>query len=208
MVIRLVSMKKHLMFLLVCLCAQVSAGEVPNYNICQKDYRFSTVFEMESQGRSQGMIIKTSLRFLKPLRDAYDAYDKDGNWEATGIGRVFCLGFFRPWGAEFDVYDTEGSRIGVIDGQLFSSESAKYSIYNEVGERVGIAYMDLPNAGFSIVHPEKTTKILARLTRDFVQDQVDQWEVANYAPEAIDERILKVFAAFAVDKQEYFKEDN
>jgi hypothetical protein len=201
-------MKKHLMFLAVCLWTHLSAEEIQKFNICQKDYRFSTVFEMESQGRSQGMIIKTSLRFLKPLRDAYDAYDKDGNWEATGIGRVFCLGFFRPWGAEFDVYDTEGSRIGVIDGQLFSSESAKYSIYNEVGERVGIAYMDLTNAGFSIVHPEKTTKILARLTRDFVQDQVDQWEVANYAPEAIDERILKVFAAFAVDKQEYFKEDN
>jgi hypothetical protein len=44
--------------------------------------------------------------------------------------RIFCLGLFRAWGAEFDVYDKQGNIIGVIDGQVATTESAKYSIYN------------------------------------------------------------------------------
>ncbi len=78
------------------------------FSIHQKDYRFSTVFEMDSHGKPHGTVVKSKLRWLKPLRDSYDVYDKDGEWTATGISRVFCLGLFRAWGAEFDVYDTNG----------------------------------------------------------------------------------------------------
>ncbi len=57
-----------------------------------------------------------------------------------------------------------GWPIGVIDGQVVTAESAKYSIYNKNGDKVGIAYLDLTNAGIAIVHPEKTNLIIARLT--------------------------------------------
>jgi hypothetical protein len=177
------------------------------FSIHQKDYRFSTVFEMDSHAKPHGTVVKSKLRWLKPLRDSYDVYDKDGEWVATGISRVFCLGLFRAWGAEFDVYDTNGNVIGVIDGQVVTAESAKYSIYNKSGQRVGIAYLDLTNAGIAIVHPEKTNHIIARLTRNFVRDQVDHWDVVVYDTDAIDSAIIKVFAGFAVDYQEYFKAD-
>lgn len=199
-------MYKSLIALLICLSAALSANE---FNVYQKDYRFSTVFEMESHGKSQGTAQKSLFRWLKPLRDTYDIYSENGEWQATGIGRIFCLGFFRPWGAEFDVYNPKGERIGVIDGQVVTTESAKFSIYNSEGTRVGIAYMDIKNAGFSIFHPENPNLVLATLRRNFIADQTDNWTITvNDDAGLIDPRILKVFTAFSVDKQGYFKEDN
>ncbi len=190
----------------ILLSTTLTANE---FNVYQKDYRFSTVFEMESHGKSQGTAQKSVWRWLKPLRDTYDIYSESGELQAVGIGRIFCLGLFRPWGAEFDVYNPKGERIGVIDGQVVTTESAKFSIYNAEGVRVGIAYMDLKNAGFSIFHPEKTSLVLAYLRRNFIADQTDHWTITvNDEAGLIDPRILKVFTAFAVDKQGYFKEDN
>lgn len=178
------------------------------FSVHQKDYRFSTVFEMDAEGRPHGSVVKSASRwFNKPFSDAYDVYDKNGDWCATGISRYLTFGFFKPSLAEFDVYSTDGSIIGVIDGQVMTSESAKYSIYNAKGDRVAIAYLDLTNAGFAIVHPEKSNHIFARLTRNFVSDQVDHWDVVVYDVDAVDPMIIKVFAAFAVDYQKYFKAD-
>jgi hypothetical protein len=174
------------------------------FTVHQKDWRFSKVFEMDSKGNSQGTVVKSSLR----MRTNYDVYDEFGEWQATGIARIFCLGFFKPWGAEFDVYDPNGNVIGVIDGQAVTLEAAKYSFYNSRGNCVGIAFMDLTSAGFTIVDPNKETHVIARLTRNFVKDQVDYWDVVIYDVDIIDPALIKVFAAFAVDKQEYFKIDN
>lgn len=206
-------MKKSLSAIAFSLLATTALiGNHPDkheFNVYQKDYRFSTTFEIESKGHAQGTVSKNIFRWLKPLRDSYEVYDENGNYQACGIGRIFCLGFFRPWGAEFDVYDPEGNLIGVIDGQVVTTEPAKFSIYNAKGDRVGIAYMDLKNAGFSIFHPEKSSMILAYLRRNFVQDVTDNWTVTvNDDSGMIDPRILKVFTAFAVDKQGFFKEDN
>jgi uncharacterized protein YxjI len=205
-------MKKSLSVLVFSLLSTTALlSEHPDKHeltVYQKDYRFSTVFEMESKGHAQGSAVKSVWRWFKPLRDTYDIYDEEGVWQATGIGRIWCSGFFRPWGAEFDVYDVKGKRIGVIDGQVFTTESAKFSFYNAEGKHVGTAYMDLKNAGFSILHPEKSSMILAYLRRNFVQDQTDHWTITiNDETGMIDPRVLKVFTAFAVDKQGFFKED-
>jgi uncharacterized protein YxjI len=187
----------------------LNAADKHDLNVYEKEYRFSTVFEMESKGHSQGAAVKSVWRWLKPLRDTYDIYDETGSWIATGIGRIFCFGFFRPWGAEFDVYDINNERIGVIDGQVVTAGPAKFSFYNAEGKHTGTAYMDLKSDGFCIFHPEKPTLILVNLRRNVIKDQTDYWSVTiNDEEELIDPRILKVFAAFAVDKQAYFKADN
>ena len=67
------------------------------FSIHQKSYRFSTVFEMDSHGKPHGTVVKSKLRWLKPLRDSYDVYDKDGEWIATGISRIVSLGLFGAW---------------------------------------------------------------------------------------------------------------
>ncbi len=178
------------------------------FSIHQKDYSFSSVFQMDAHGKPHGSVVKNSLRWLKPLRDSYDVYDKTGEWCATGISRIFCLGLFRAWGAEFDIYDKNGAILGVIDGQVMTTERAKYSIYNGKGDHVGIAYLDLTNASVVIVHPERTYYIIARFTRNFVQGQTDHWDAIVYDTDAIHEAIIKVFASFLVDYQAYFKADN
>lgn len=173
------------------------------FSVHQKDYRFSTVFEIDSKGKPLGTVVKSVFR----VRTNYDVYDEYGQWQATGISRLLCLGIFRPWGAEIDVYDTKGEVIGLIDGQVATAQAAKYSFYNSRGDCVGVAYMDLSGAGFSILDPQKEKHVLARLTRNFVRDQIDYWDIVLYDVEEIDPALIKVFAAFAVDKQEFFKVD-
>ena len=89
------------------------------FSIHQKDYRFSTVFEMDAQGKPHGSVVKSSLRWLKLLRDSYDVYDKDGEWCASGIGKIVSWGFFYPSQAKFEVYSKEGNWIGGDLWRLF-----------------------------------------------------------------------------------------
>ncbi len=204
--------------LLIALCIAAFTGRVEadhhdtyKFSVHQKDYRFSTVFEMDAQGKPHGSVVKSSLRWLKPLRNTYDIYDEAGEWQATGISRMLCLGViprWSAWAAEFDVYNNKGEVIGVIDGQAFTTESAKFSIFNDKRERVAYVYLDLSSSGFVFVHPERKNYIIARLTRNFVRDQIDHWDAVVYDVNAIDPAVFKVFAAFAVDYQEHFKADN
>jgi hypothetical protein len=179
------------------------------FSIHQKDYRFCTDFEMDTHGKPFGLARKSVMRWLKPVRNTYDIYNADGDYQGVGIGHIACLGFFKrwSWGAEFTVWDKTGAKVGVIDGQFWSTEPARFKISNAKGDCIAYAYLDRSDAGFTIVHPQKDTHIYGRFTRNFVQDQIDSWDAVVYDPDAVDELIVKVFAAFAVDTQEYFKAD-
>lgn len=203
-------------FVFLALCFAVLSGRVQadhhhghehayKFSVHQINYRFSTVFELESHGKPHGSVVKSSLRWLKPVRDSYDVYDEAGEWTATGISRVFCLGLFKAWGAEFDIYNKEGERIGVIDGQIMTTEPAKYSIYNAKGNHVAIAYVDVANSGISIVHPERTNHIIARLTWISEKGEPHHLHAAVYDKDAVHPAIIKVLAGFVVDYQGYFK---
>ena len=62
-------------------------------------------------------------------------------------------------------------------------------------------------AGFSIVDPGNIARRIAHFKRIYVQGLVDPWKVTVYDPDAIDERMIRTFAAFVVDTQSGFKED-
>lgn len=173
------------------------------YRITKNDYTFSTVFELGSDHYSLGSIVKSVFH----LTTHYDLYDNRGNFQAQGIYRLLTLGAFYSWGVEIDVYDAIGNKIGYIDGQVVTTEPAKFSIYDGANNRVGIAYLEKNRAAFSIVHPDNTSHILARLSRNFILDTVDYWDVAVYEPDLISPTTVQIFAAFAVDSQNSFKED-
>jgi len=105
------------------------------------------------------------------------------------------------------VYDADGSWIGLIDGQAVTGASAKFSVYDRNGDRVGIAYLDKTNDGFTIVDPEYENKYIASFRRNFIQNTTDYWKVNVYDTNAIDLRVLKIFGAFAADTQDDFKKD-
>jgi len=180
------------------------AGEVLSYTITEKAYRFSTEFEMQSKERYLGTLVKK--HFLQ-LRTSYDLYDPIGNFEAQGVCRILSLGAVYVWAKEIDVYDHEGYKLGMIDGQAWTAANAKFSIYDKKDNLIGIAYLDYGSSSFVIVDPANSKQVIAQLKRNFVQNTVDYWDVVLYDAASFDARILKIFSAFAIDFQEYFKED-
>lgn len=192
--------------MLICtvLCFKAASAEgAINYTITEKDYRFSTYFEMQSKDSYVGTLIKKKFE----VRTSYQLYDPIGNYEGVGTCRALSLGAVFAWAKEIDVYDADDNKIGMIDGQAFTAANAKYSLYDAADNLIGIAYLDFGSSSFVIVDPSNTKQVLGQLKRNFVQNTVDYWDVVLYNTAAIDPRILKVFSAFAIDYQEYFKED-
>ncbi len=174
-----------------------------HYHVTKSRYTFSTIFDMIADNRSIGSIVKNRFH----ITTHYDLYDSFGAYQGKGISRFFCLGLFYEWAREIDVYDAQGNRIGVIDGQVVTDAPAKFSFYNSAGQRVAIAYLDHTRKGFSLLDSEDETFVLARLNRNFIDEAMDTWEVNLYHPEKISPQLVRVFAAFACDTQDKFKED-
>jgi hypothetical protein len=195
------------MFLLFTPFISVQATEnkdvLNHYRVTRSDYTFSTVFDMATEKKSVGSVIKSVFH----LTTHYDSYDHFGLYEGTGICRLLCLGVFYVWATEIDLYDEIGQRVGMIDGQVVSSEPAKFSFYNAIGQRVAIGYLDQNFMSFSLVDPHNSALVLARLNRNFILDTVDNWDVVIYHPELIPPQLVKIFAAFVCDTQTKFKPD-
>lgn len=177
-------------------------GDSLNYRVNRSDYTFSSVFEMANNKKPIGSVVKSMFH----LRTHYDSYDRFGAYEGQGICRLFCLGSFYVWGTEIDIYNVNGEKVGIIDGQAMSSESAKFSFYNAMGNRVAIAYLDQNSQGFSLVDPENPAFILARMQRNYILDSIDNWDVYIYSHQ-IPLELMKIFAAFVCDVQNKFKAD-
>lgn len=174
-----------------------------HFDVFKKNYTFSTEFEIISKHDSHQNVVKS----LFHVRTHYDFYDRHGQAEVQGICRFFSLGIIFTWAAEIDIYDNNGQPIGLIDGQVVTSEPAKFSLYDENGVKVGIAYSDQDFTGFTIYHPENNKFRLARLHRVYNEDTLDHWEVSIFEPDLIPEILIKVFAVFACDTQAKFKID-
>lgn len=181
--------------------ASASAFSVYSFTIQKKAYRFSTSFDIDSEETAPGKVNKSVLG----IRTWYYLYDLRGKEEAYGICSFFCLGLFFDWATEIYVY-RGNERLGWIDGQMGTTAAAKFSIYDRQGNRVGIAYLDQNKTGFEITDPETDSIRIASLNRHFVQGTVDHWKVIVYRPD-IDPAILRIFATFAIDRQNSWKRD-
>lgn len=181
------------------------------FKINEKEYRFSNYFEFSSEDTPVGVIVKKRFAYLH-LTSHYEAYNDMGVWEATGVSRLFSLGSLFSWATEIDVKDTSNKVIGMIDGQIATLASARFSIYEcddaHNWHLKGIAFMDNEKRSFSIVDPNNDKHMLVSLKRILLLNERDHWECQVFDTDAIDLRIVKVFAAFAVDHQEYFRVDN
>ncbi len=172
-----------------------------SYTITSSPYLVSTYFEMYGDNYYEGRVVKNHIN----VRTVYELYDPKGHYKAQGVCQIFSLGFFYAWAKDIDIYDAQGERIGFIDGQLLTTTAAKYSFYNQNDKHLADAYLDCKCSGFTIMTPDGRT--IAKLKRDYIQDDVDPWKVVIYEKNLIDERIFRIFSAFAIDFQEHFKED-
>lgn len=209
---QITSLLLFLVFACSKLCAADSAApKAIKFTIHEKEYRFSNHFELSEDEAPMGVVAKKRFAYMH-VTDHYEVYDSSGKWEATGRKRAFLsLGALFSWATEIDVKDSAGKKIGMIDGQVFTTTSARFSIYNYDDKGrwtlVGIAFMDNEKKSFSIVDPTNDKRIISVLRRIFVPNLHDHWECKIFYPDAIDLRIMKVFAAFAVDHQEFFRVD-
>lgn len=189
-------------YLFALLFSTALFGEQFTYSIVEHPYRFSTYFEMQGKHGFVGRSIKSKAA----IRTCYDLYDADGVYQAQGIIQILSLGSLYPWGKDIDIYDPSGKHIGFIDGSVLTSASAKYCFYDENNEWVATAYLDYSCSGF-VVTSAKNERTIANLRRNFVDNALDHWDITFYEPGSLDLRLLKIFSTFAIDHQEFFKED-
>lgn len=191
-------------FLFVLLIASSYAEPNVGFRIHRSDYTFSTVFDMSYEQQPLGSIVKNAFH----VATHYDLYNRFGLYEGQGVCRILCLGLLYSWGTEIDIYDVDPTKkVGMIDGQYATTEPAKFSFYDGNGERIAIAYLDKNCAGFTLLDPENSSLILGRLTRNFIVDTIDTWDIEIYFPERLPMPMMKIFAAFACDTQDKFKPD-
>lgn len=205
-------MKKIACILIPLLAITASIiGAPASFTIRERQYLFSNCFEFAADKQPMGLVVKKRYAYLH-LTNNYDLYTTKGDWEARGVSRLFCLGALYSWATEIDVYDTNGVQIGLIDGQAVTTAAARFSIYAYDSEGnsslKAIAFMDDERRSFSLIHPENDKLFIASLQRIFLPNLRDHWECNLFDNDSIDMRILKVFSAFAVDHQEFFRVDN
>lgn len=193
--------RRPFFILVVMLCASQGKTEPFSYAISESQYLWSTYFEMQGIDRYIGRVVKNHYN----VRTVYDLYDFKNAFEAQGVCQFLSLGALYPWAKDIDVYDERGVKIGFIDGQLLTTAAAKYGFYNNMDELVANAYLDAQSSGFTIMTPDERT--IARYKRNFVQDDLDFWNIDIYDSDEVDLRLLKIFSGFAIDFQEFFKED-
>lgn len=196
--------------LLLSVSGSAAETRLQKFSIHEKPYRFSNYFEFQGDEGPCGLVVKKRYAYLK-VRTHYEVYDAKGQWQATGIARLLTLGALYSWGTEIDVYDTTGKKIGFIDGQLVTLAAARFSLYeyDDKGRSTlkAIAYMDKEKGSFSIVDPNNDKYLFSSLQRIFLPNVHDYWKGQIFVPEAVNDSVMKVFAAFAVDHQEYFRPD-
>lgn len=190
--------------LILALCAIFSIGTMSaedslNFRVTRNDYTFSTLFDFTSNGQPIGTVNKSSFH----VRTHYDLYSPNGEFEAQGICRMFCLGSIYVWGTEIDVYDGQGGYLGMIDGQFLTGESAKFSLYDAEGNRLAIAYLNFFCNGFSILS-ESTGGQVAKLQRVYALANPGHWDVTINDTSLVPVKLIEIFAAFACDQQQAF----
>lgn len=184
--------------------AEETHDEDISFKVYLRDYKFRRVFEFFSGAQQHGSVSKSSFH----VRTHYDLYDRHGLFEAQGICKIGPLSSVFNWAAVINIYDCDGNYLGQISGQAITTEAAKYNFYNANGDRIAIAYLDANAMGFSIVSPENAAFPLANLKRKFVKKMPDHWEANLFEKDLLPPVYVKIFAAFACDKQGSFRIDN
>jgi len=183
-------------------CAGVHEALPYNFVISKYVSTFEETYQINPTDKSTyvGSIKNSALR----IGTHYDLSNKDG-WQATGIVRIISLGSLYPWAKDIDIYDTRKVQIGMIDGSITTLESAKFDIYNydDAGKatQTGIAYANPDFTRFVIMSFPNTHHPIAEMYRDFNDGT---WHVSVHYPEAIDDRIMRIFAGFVIDYQDKF----
>ena len=196
-------MNKYI-FLFLYFTTQLNALHNPQgyyeFETTRKDWAFSTTFELDSHARTYGTVEKNTFH----VRTNYDLYDDLGDYKAKAIIRFFCLGLFWTWATEIDVYDENNKYVGFIDGEIFTTEAAKFAFYDSDGQHVATAYLDDEGSSFSIVPAINEHLTIADINLMPTEHLPASWKTEVHIPFEIDIRLILIFSTFVVDRQNAF----
>jgi hypothetical protein len=176
---------------LMHILTEIKSIKVPHhygFSVTRKENLFSIEFNLDSKEIEISSVKRTKIS----IRPQYFLEGLKGI-QCRGIGRAVSMG----WDKDLDIYDDKDTYLGRIEGEILSTEDAKFSIYNEDGDKVGIAYLDDNKTDFTIVHADHCARVIAHLKRD----TPDVWKMKVYQGDDIDPRILKLLSVFVVDSQ-------
>lgn len=198
-------MKRILFLALMTIFAGAYAEDArqPNWRIVKTKPFFSTSAEFECRIADvlEAKLIRSGL-FMP--RYYYDLFDAHNNFLARGITRAFSFGQIFPWAMELDVYDSDGLYLGLIDGQTFTYARAKFMFYNPNGVATAIAYLNNEYCEFHLVSAFDESFIMAEMKGN-AYGSVSVTETKLLKERIpVDDRVLKVFAAFITDYHDEF----
>ncbi len=170
---------------------------------------YSAEFFFQDDYSSLAKIIRTG--FMCP-RYFYDLYDKNGGYIARGITRALSVGLFFPRVTDIDIYDNQDKFIGMFQGKILKRSRAKFNFYDKREKPNAIAYINGESTDIIIVAPDNPAKMFAKFTGQSFGEvgSINIDFISNDCP--LDDRIMKVFAAFVADFYEtfmpYYKQNN
>lgn len=178
--------------------------KIHRFYIHKVSHEFSTEFDLHSHDYGHlGRVVQSNFS----LRKNYSFYNVENKLTLSAYARVF-FSSFKNSATVMDVYDHSEKGIGQIWGTMFfTTAPAKFYFYNEVGDTVGIAYLDKDRCTYR-VYDATDSALIAVYRRHFVRGDVDHWEVDIIDSDAIDARLHIAFASFAIDTQGDFRQDN
>lgn len=182
-----------LITLFSCFVCPLFSEAAYHLTFSQKDYPLATYFEIDTEDSYPGVVKVSAFR----VRTNYDLSDIHG-WQATGIHRIASLGSVFAWATDVDIYNTDWKWIGMIDGQMLTLAEARFNILNEQGQVTAIAYLDDNLSGYTITYPESEAFPIARLYHT-LRGENPVWHMTVYDETAVDERVLRIFAAMAAN---------
>lgn len=161
---------------------------------------YTADFSCKRGDQSDGHVVRSGV--LCP-RYNYDLFDANDQFQARGITRFFSLGFIYSWGMEIDVYD-DTTYLGLIEGKVITKARAKFNIYSGSNRHIASAYLNTETAEFIICSGADESQVIAELQGKAFGD-VSSWEMKFKDTDIeIDERLLKIFAAFVADYHSHF----
>lgn len=172
------------------------------YSIKKDVYKLYEIYQINSPRKDTyaGSIKKSPFR----LRRTYDLSNQAG-WQATGVIPIISSGSLYNWAKDIDIYDTRGVKIGFIDGNLATFEAAKFDFYeyDAAGNalKIGTAYSNAQFDRFVVFGTANDPRPIAEINRHLSEKT---WTVTVHYPEMIDDRIIRIFSAFAVDYEDQF----
>lgn len=185
---------KLLLFLLLTSVAFGATQSPFSYSVIKNPYRFSTYFELMGKEGYEGRVVSNFFH----VRTTYDLYNAEGMYEGQGICRALSLGVLFSWARDLDLYDARGIYIGMIQGKVMTTTSAKFNLYDAAGQLIGSAYQNRNQSSFNLLDPSPMERMLGVIKRNAT---ADEWEVTLYDSTAIDHRQLKILSAFIADHQ-------